>query len=38
MKYDFGFIAIGDEITDGDIVNTNTPNFAKFLIEKGFET
>ena len=38
MKYDFGFIAIGDEITDGDIVNTNTPSFAKFLIEKGFET
>ena len=38
MKYDFGFIAIGDEITDGDIVNTNTPNFAKFLIEKGFQT
>ena len=37
MKYDFGFIAIGDEITDGDIVNTNTPNFAKFLIDKGFQ-
>ncbi|MFT4694428.1 MAG: nicotinamide-nucleotide amidase [Francisella sp.] len=38
MKYDFGFIAIGDEITDGDIVNTNTPNFAKHLIKKGFQT
>ena len=38
MKYDFGFIAVGDEITDGDIINTNTPNFAKLLIEKGFET
>ena len=38
MKYDFGFIAIGDEITDGDIVNTNTANFAKFLIEKGLQT
>ena len=38
MKYDFGFIAVGDEITDGDIVNTNTPSFAKFLIEKGFKT
>ncbi len=38
MKYDFGFIAIGDEITDGDILNTNTPNFAKFLIEKDFQT
>lgn len=38
MKYDFGFIAVGDEITDGDIINSNTPNFAKFLIEKGFST
>lgn len=37
MKYDFGFIAIGDEITDGDIVNTNTANFAKFLIDKNYQ-
>jgi molybdenum cofactor synthesis domain-containing protein len=37
MKYDYGFIAIGDEIADGDITNTNTPEFAKILIEKGFE-
>ena len=36
MKYDFGFIAIGDEITDGDIVNTNSIHFAKYLAEKDF--
>ncbi|AIT10165.1 molybdopterin-binding protein [Candidatus Francisella endociliophora] len=36
MKYDFGFIAIGDEITDGDIVNTNSSNFAKHLVSKDF--
>lgn len=37
MKYDFGFIAIGDEIVDGDIVNTNSSNFAKYLVSNGFE-
>lgn len=37
MKYNYGFIAIGDEIVDGDIINTNTPEFAKVLIERGFE-
>ena len=36
MKYDFGFIAIGDEITDGDIVNTNSPKFAEKLTHNGF--
>ncbi|QIV95828.1 molybdenum cofactor synthesis domain-containing protein [Allofrancisella inopinata] len=36
MKYDFGIIAIGDEITDGDIVNTNTTIFAKHLTANGF--
>lgn len=36
MKYDFGFIAIGDEITDGDIVNTNSSAFAKYLVNKDF--
>lgn len=36
MKYDFGFIAIGDEIVDGDIVNTNSANFAKHLVSKDF--
>lgn len=36
MKYDFGFIAIGDEITDGDIVNTNSTHFAKHLAERDF--
>jgi len=30
-KYEIGFIAIGDEITDGDITNTNTANFASIL-------
>ena len=34
MKYDFALIAIGDEITDGDITNTNTMNFATFLSQK----
>ncbi|MBK2106941.1 competence/damage-inducible protein A [Francisella philomiragia] len=37
MRYDFGFIAIGDEIVDGDIVNTNSSNFAKYLVSNGFE-
>ncbi|ABI82749.1 competence/damage-inducible protein A [Francisella tularensis] len=37
MKYDFGFIAIGDEITDGDIVNTNSSTFAKYLASKDFQ-
>lgn len=37
MKYDFGFIAIGDEITDGDVVNTNSSSFAKFLVERDFD-
>ena len=36
QKYDFGFIAIGDEITDGDITNTNTMNFAKILANQSF--
>ncbi|AJC48786.1 competence/damage-inducible protein A [Allofrancisella guangzhouensis] len=36
MKYDFGIIAIGDEITEGDIVNTNSSVFAKHLTEGGF--
>ncbi|QIW09911.1 competence/damage-inducible protein A [Francisella sp. LA112445] len=36
MKYDFGFIAIGDEITDGDITNTNSGVFAKHLVAKDF--
>lgn len=37
MKYDFGFIAVGDEITDGDITNTNSGVFAKQLIAKNFD-
>ncbi|MEY8765331.1 MULTISPECIES: competence/damage-inducible protein A [Francisella] len=37
MKYDFGFIAIGDEVVDGDIVNTNSCNFAKYLVSNNFE-
>lgn len=37
MKYDFGLLAIGDEITDGDIVNTNTAAFASFLTKEGFK-
>ncbi|AEB28613.1 competence/damage-inducible protein A [Francisella hispaniensis] len=37
MKYDFGFIAIGDEITDGDIINTNSSAFAKHLASKDFQ-
>lgn len=36
MKYDFGLIAVGDEITDGDIVNTNTKHFANTLAKAGF--
>ena len=36
MKYDFGFTAIGDEITDSDIVNTNSSVFAKYLVKKDF--
>ena len=36
MKHDFGFIAIGDEITDGDITNTNSGMFAKHLVAKDF--
>ncbi|ASG67608.1 molybdopterin-binding protein [Francisella halioticida] len=36
MKYNFGFIAIGDEITDGDITNTNSGVFAHHLITKDF--
>ncbi|MDE4961769.1 competence/damage-inducible protein A, partial [Francisella tularensis subsp. holarctica] len=37
MKYDFGFIAIGYEITDGDFVNTNSRTFAKYLASKDFQ-
>lgn len=36
MKYDFGFISIGDEISDGDITNTNSAEFAKILTNKDF--
>ena len=36
MKHDFGFIAIGDEIADGDITNTNSGMFAKHLVAKDF--
>jgi molybdenum cofactor synthesis domain-containing protein len=36
MKYDIGLIAIGDEIVDGDIVNTNTKHFANSLDKTGF--
>ncbi|MED7788281.1 competence/damage-inducible protein A [Francisella sp. 19X1-34] len=36
MKYDFGFIAIGDEITDGDITNTNSGVFANHLVARDF--
>ncbi|MDE4986496.1 competence/damage-inducible protein A, partial [Francisella tularensis subsp. holarctica] len=31
MKYYCGFIAIGAEITDADIVNTNSSTFEKYL-------
>ncbi|GAB4222081.1 MAG: competence/damage-inducible protein A [Francisella sp.] len=37
MKYDFGFLAIGDEISDGDIVNSNTREFAQYLTNKDFQ-
>ena len=35
MKYEFGLIAVGDEITDGDIINTNTKHFANTLSKAG---
>ncbi|WP_119327611.1 glycerophosphodiester phosphodiesterase family protein [Cysteiniphilum halobium] len=32
-----GFLATGDEITTGDIINTNTPKLAEKLYEHGFQ-
>ncbi len=32
------FLATGDEITTGDIINTNTPKLAANLYEMGFQT
>lgn len=32
-----GFLATGDEIATGDVINTNTPKIAEKLYEKGFQ-
>ena len=32
-----GFLATGDELTTGDILNTNGQTIARILFEKGFE-
>ncbi|GGG05619.1 MULTISPECIES: glycerophosphodiester phosphodiesterase family protein [Cysteiniphilum] len=32
-----GFLATGDEITTGDVINTNTPKLAEKLYEHGFQ-
>ncbi|WP_116963794.1 molybdopterin-binding protein [Fastidiosibacter lacustris] len=32
-----GFLATGDEITTGDVLNTNTPELAQRLYSEGFE-
>ncbi|MCD6055406.1 MAG: cinA [Gammaproteobacteria bacterium] len=32
-----GFLATGDEVCDGDIVNTNTPALARLLKENGWK-
>ncbi len=37
MASTIGFLATGDEICDGDVVNTNTPALARLLREHGWQ-
>ena len=37
MTTTIGFLATGDEVCDGEVVNTNTPQLAQWLIEQGWQ-